>query len=169
MLGFSLLESILIQQHALPSNHMLWLEKLSTCLEIEWTVRKIKKNIKDRVNFLMQGCQCKLSKCMTKHCSCVKQNKKCGPGCVCCDCHNREGKTILYNCKLTLTCRFDNPGNHCMESSNGAEASSSQSLSLRYDPSPKDSDTSDDEEKLEEEIIFMDMCAMDIVDSLHYF
>ena len=73
-------------------------KKDNAALQVEWDSKENLKSIRDRVTFLMRGCQCKRSKCKTKQCTCVKQDKECGPGCSCFDCHNGEGKhsTLLH-------------------------------------------------------------------------
>ena len=71
--------------------------KKDTTLQVVWDSDENLKSIRDRVTFLMRGCQCKRSRCKTKQCTCAKQNKECGPGCSCFDCHNGQGKTLLHH------------------------------------------------------------------------
>ena len=36
---------------------------------------------------MLRGCSCKTG-CKTRRCSCRKAERKCGPGCGCCNCEN---------------------------------------------------------------------------------
>ena len=45
------------------------------------------EKVKATVGLLMKGCFCKRS-CCTRQCSCVKAERKCGPGCRCYNCVN---------------------------------------------------------------------------------
>ena len=86
-------QSLSNNMRPLPITSCGWRKENKT-IEVEWDSEVNLREIRDRVTFLMRGCACKRSKCKTKQCSCVKNNKSCGPGCSCCDCHNGEGNNI---------------------------------------------------------------------------
>ncbi len=56
-------------------------------LEIDWEDQSNIAKVRDRVKLLLRGCSCKKG-CDTRRCSCLKDGKKCGPGCRCCNCQN---------------------------------------------------------------------------------
>ena len=49
-------------------------------LEIEWETEENIKKLKDKVDFVMNGCRCKTG-CASNRCKCRKSMRVCGPGC----------------------------------------------------------------------------------------
>ena len=59
----------------------------NSTLLIDWDSHENLEKVKDTVGLLMKGCSCKRG-CRTRQCSCVKAERKCGPGCRCYNCVN---------------------------------------------------------------------------------
>ena len=59
----------------------------NSTLLIDWDSHENLEKVKDTVGLLMKGCSCKCG-CRTRQCSCVKAERKCGPGCRCYNCVN---------------------------------------------------------------------------------
>lgn len=54
---------------------------------MEWEVEENITKVKERVEFVLNGCKCKTG-CATKRCKCKKNMHTCGPGCECINCTN---------------------------------------------------------------------------------
>ena len=73
-----------------------WKRQESGRIEIDWDSEENIKKVKDRVQLLLKGCNCK-SGCKTMRCGCKKKKMECGSGCRCIGCENdikahREGR-----------------------------------------------------------------------------
>jgi hypothetical protein len=58
-------------------------------LSIKWDSEFNYKKTDQYVHLWTEGCTCKKDKCQTKRCGCKRQDKSCGPGCLC--------KALCYN------------------------------------------------------------------------
>ena len=56
-------------------------------LEIDWDDPDNMELVRESVYILLKGCSCKKG-CTSRRCSCVKADRKCGPGCRCSNCQN---------------------------------------------------------------------------------
>lgn len=56
-------------------------------LQVVWDVPENIANSQKKLDFVFNGCRCKTG-CISKRCKCMKQNRKCGPGCNCINCRN---------------------------------------------------------------------------------
>lgn len=58
-------------------------------LEIVWETETSKEKVKDRLDYILNGCKCKTG-CRSKRCKCKKAGRVCGPGCQCINCSNTD-------------------------------------------------------------------------------
>ncbi len=56
-------------------------------LTIDWDDPANIQKVQTEVQLLLKGCSCKKG-CKTRRCGCVKEGRKCGPGCNCRNCEN---------------------------------------------------------------------------------
>ena len=56
-------------------------------LEVIWEVPENIAKVQQRIQYTFSGCKCKKG-CGTRRCKCIKEGKKCGPGCRCLLCTN---------------------------------------------------------------------------------
>ena len=70
----------------LPLNEYGW--KISDSeLRIDWDDATNMEQVRKAVQMLLKGCSCKKG-CKTRRCGCLKDGRKCGPGCSCSNCEN---------------------------------------------------------------------------------
>ena len=62
-----------------------------------WDTEENINLIRENVIHLTRGCACSKSKCTNKLCKCVKDNKRCGPGCRCKNCQNVPNSSLLLD------------------------------------------------------------------------
>ena len=56
-------------------------------LRIDWDDATNMEQVRKAVQLLLKGCSCKKG-CKTRRCGCLKDGRKCGPGCSCSNCEN---------------------------------------------------------------------------------
>lgn len=56
-------------------------------LEVLWDTPENIASACQRVQYALHGCKCKTG-CTTRRCKCLKESRKCGPGCQCIGCLN---------------------------------------------------------------------------------
>ena len=56
-------------------------------MDVVWEVPENLEKAKKRLDFVLHGCKCKTG-CTTRRCKCRKEERDCGPGCQCINCHN---------------------------------------------------------------------------------
>nr|XP_054748899.1 uncharacterized protein LOC129254459 [Lytechinus pictus] len=71
-------------------------------VSIIWDTEENINRIRENVIYLTRGCACSKSKCTNRLCKCVKDKRKCGPGCRCKHCENVPNVTIPM--QSTPTC-----------------------------------------------------------------
>lgn len=57
-------------------------------VEIDWDAPENILKVQQNVRLLLRGCSCKKG-CINRRCRCVKDGRKCGPGCSCHNCQNQ--------------------------------------------------------------------------------
>jgi len=66
---------------------------LGNTVTVEWDSPDTVQQVRNRVAFLTHGCGCHF-RCKTAgRCKCVRQLRKCGPGCSCTNCENRTSNS----------------------------------------------------------------------------
>ena len=102
---------------------------------IDWESSEVQQNIRQRIDFLTKGCNCKKG-CKTLKCGCRKRSHNCGPGCLCQGCTN-----------VSIQQLESLPGN----SSSSSSSSSSDNTDEEETP-----ESHHEDEQLEEEVITED-------------
>ena len=87
---------------------------------INWEAAEVQEKIKNNIEFLTKGCSC-LKGCKTLRCGCKKQQKICGPGCLC------------QGCKNTEISEISNSNSETDDSEGESSCSESGGEDLRYD------------------------------------
>ena len=72
--------------HLLPLNEYGW-RVSDNELSIDWDDPTNIQKVRNTVHLLLKGCSCKKG-CKTRRCGCLKEGRKCGPGCTCSNCEN---------------------------------------------------------------------------------
>ena len=61
-------------------------------LNVDWDSENNMVAVRERVAGLLKGCSCKTG-CETRQCGCKRNDKKCGEGCNCTNCKNKQHTT----------------------------------------------------------------------------
>ena len=63
-------------------------------LNVDWDSENNMVAVRERVAGLLKGCSCKTG-CETWQCGCKRNDKKCGEGCNCTNCKNKQHTTQI--------------------------------------------------------------------------
>ena len=110
--------------------------KSDGCYVIDWEAREIQDKVQQSIDFLIKGCSCKKG-CRTANCGCRKKARYCGPACLCQGCVN-----------LNIEENGENNENDLCSTTEGEDTTD-------------ESDLSNEEEYIEEEIITEDLPVFD--------